>query len=205
MSQITSGIRAVLSLPFAYNVMQSLMGAHKVRKEFVDEFVRPEPGARILDLGCGTAEILSYLPNSVSYYGYDISPQYIAAAKAQYGSRGNFYCRILSASELSELPKFDIVLAIGVLHHLNDDEATHFFALAHSALRSQGRVVTIDPCLADDQHFLARYIIKKDRGQNVRTKSEYTSLASKVFSQSKGILRHRKWIPYTHWIMECLK
>ena len=88
MSQITNGIRAILSVPVIYDTMQNLMGAHKARQELVTKFIRPEPGFKILDIGCGTAEILQYIPNSVEYWGYDINANYIATAKAKYSTLG---------------------------------------------------------------------------------------------------------------------
>ncbi|HRN82837.1 MAG TPA: class I SAM-dependent methyltransferase [Nitrosomonas europaea] len=203
MAQITSGIRAMLSVPVIYDALQNVMGARRVRRELVDEFIRPDAGCRVLDLGCGTADILKFLPNTIEYWGYDISPEYIDAAKATFGTRGHFGCGLLSETDLANLPKFDRVLAIGVLHHLNDEEVQEFFALAKQALNSSGRVVTIDPCLVAEQNPIARFLILRDRGQNVRCSQGYTSLAQENFENVKGTLRHRSWIPYTHWIMEC--
>lgn len=205
MAQITDGIRAILSSPVIYDALQNIMGAHKVRQELVNEFIRPEDGCRILDLGCGTAKILRYIPSTVEYWGYDMSPDYIAAAKAEYGNRGHFQCGLLSEADLNKLPKFDRVLALGVLHHLDDDVAEDFFTLAKQALNPAGRVVTIDPCLAAGQSPIARFLILRDRGQNVRDAHGYTSLAQDTFANVTGTLRHRAWIPYTHWIMECAK
>lgn len=205
MSQITSGMRAALSSPVIYNIFQNIMGARKVRQELLDEFIRPEAGSRILDLGCGTAEILKFLPDTVEYWGYDINPEYIASAKAEYGTRGNFNSGLLDKSATADLPEFDLVLALGVLHHLDSDEARAFFSLAKHVLRENGRMITVDPCLVENQNPVARYLIMKDRGQNVRDANQYSSLATGAFLQTKGTLRHRKWIPYTHWIMECRK
>ena len=64
-------------------------------------------------------------------------------------------------------------------------------------------MITIDPCIAAGQNPIARYLIFHDRGQSVRDSDGYQALASKVFSRVNGTLRHRRWIPYTHWIMEC--
>lgn len=205
MGQVTSGIRAVLSLPIVYDSLQRLMGASEVRRQLVDEFIRPHSGCRILDVGCGTAEILEFLPRDIEYWGYDISPDYIRAAKDRYGGRGHFNFGPLNEDAIASLPKFNIVLALGALHHLDDEEARRFFVLAHEALHPGGRVITIDPCLASGQNPIARYLIKKDRGQNVRESSAYALLARGVFSDVRGSLRHRHWIPYTHWIMECAK
>ena len=89
MTQITTGLRAVLSSPKVYDFLQMVMGAHSARWELVHEHVRPVSGCRILDVGCGTARILDYLPN-VEYHGFDLSQRYIDDATQRYGARGHF-------------------------------------------------------------------------------------------------------------------
>ncbi len=180
-----------------------MVGAKQARRDLVNTFIRPSLQSRILDIGCGTAQILPYLPANVEYWGFDISREYIEAAKSHFGARGHFSCGQLDRAALEKLPKFDVVLAIGVLHHLDDDVAENIFALAREALGKDGRVITIDPCLADGQNPIARYLIRHDRGQNVRDADGYRALARQVFPKVIGTLRHRSWIPYTHWIMEC--
>ena len=76
----------------------------------------------ILDVGCGPADILAYLPN-VDYWGFDISEAYIERAGNAFGTRGHFNCKQLQVDDLDELPKFDVVLAIGLLHHIDDQVA----------------------------------------------------------------------------------
>lgn len=205
MSQITNGIRSILSYPTIYNIVQNMMGSHKVRQELVEDFIRPKKESYILDIGCGTAEILHYLPNEIEYWGYDISIDYISSAKAKYGLRGNFNCGLFDEVAIMDLPKFDIILALGVLHHLDDNDVYSFFRLAKKALNIGGRIVTIDPCLTQNQNPIAKFIISKDRGQNVRECEKYQLLANDSFSEVVGVLKHRKFIPYTHWIMECYK
>ena len=87
MSQITTGIRSILSKPSVYDFMQNIMGAQSFREKFVSLYVKPNAGSRVLDLDCGTADILNFLPN-VDYYGYDISKEYIESARRRFGSRG---------------------------------------------------------------------------------------------------------------------
>lgn len=203
MSQITHGILSTLSHPFVYDSLQSIMGAKRIRRELVHRFIRAQPGQRILDIGCGTADILSFLPAGVEYWGYDISPEYIEAARARFGDRGHFQCKHLDLEEITRLPRFDVVLAIGLLHHLGNTEAMEVFRLARGALQDGGRMVTFDGCLVPGQNPIARFLILRDRGQNVRTPDEYRDLARGSFSQVEGVLTHQAWIPYTHWTMEC--
>ena len=60
---------------------------------------------------------------------------------------------------LAERDYFDIVLALGVLHHLDDDEALTLFQIARDAMKPGGRLVTIDGVWTDDQSHIAKYLL----------------------------------------------
>jgi SAM-dependent methyltransferase len=179
------------------------MGGRAARTEYARDVIRASPQSRVLDLGCGTAQVLAFLPEGIDYWGYDISADYIHAAERRYGPRGHFVCGTPTETALADALPFDTVLATGVLHHLNDDEVGTFMKLARIALKPDGRFVSIDPVWADGQHPVARFLISKDRGRHVRDSAGYTALARREFSEVKGRIRHRAWLPYTHWIMEC--
>ncbi len=141
-------------------------GNHYAR--FVDDYLRPEAGQRILDIGCGPAAILEYLPD-VEYVGVDISPKYIDFARRRYGNRGQFHCRRVCETSLNEWGTFDLVIAHGIVHHLDDNEASHLFQLAITALNHPGRLVTLDGCFVEGQSRVARQLLVWDRGQHVAT------------------------------------
>lgn len=204
MSQVTNGVRSILSMHWAYSLFQNIMGAKAGRKNFVDNFVRPFDGANLLDIGCGPAEIIDFLPD-VNYFGFDISKNYIDRAISKWGARGNFFCKALSEQDLENLPRFDLVTAIGVLHHLDDATASYVINLAYQALKPGGRLVTIDPCFTSNQNPVARFLIASDRGQSVRSQSGYTSLVEPYFTACQVEVQHKRWIPYTHCYMSCTK
>ncbi|RJQ68731.1 MAG: class I SAM-dependent methyltransferase [Desulfobacteraceae bacterium] len=204
MAQITQGVRSILSSPAVYSIFQNLMGAHRFRRRFVDDFVRPFVGCTVLDIGCGPADILAYLPE-VNYFGFDISDAYIARANSRFGELGKFQSKALTSTDIEKMPSFDIVLVLGVLHHLDDEVAVGVLRLANQALGPGGRLLTVDPCLELGQNPIARFLIRIDRGQNVRTRTGYTSLASAVFESPRVEVRHNAWIPYTHCFMECTR
>ncbi|VVE79970.1 class I SAM-dependent methyltransferase [Pandoraea sputorum] len=200
MAQITSGVRSILSTPAVYDFVQNLLGAKRGRRDFVAEFVKPTVGQRVLDIGCGTAEILPFLP-CVDYEGFDISAEYINAARARHGERGKFHCRLFTDEDAGSVAPADIVLAVGLLHHLDDIEASTFIELAKRALKPGGRLVTLDPCYDSAQTAAARYLVSKDRGQNVRDAARYEQLTTAHFEVVQCAVRHRRWIPYTHCAM----
>ena len=203
MAQVTTGLRVVLSDARIYQWLQDLLGKHN-RQHLIDQYVRPAPGQLLLDVGCGTGEISRYLPAGVRYVGVDMSPEYIEQAKARHGDRGRFLCTTLAEVDFRRLDPPDIVLAKGLLHHLDDDEAVDLFRRVAAILRPGGRMVTIDPCIVSDAHPVARWIIAHDRGQNVRSPQEYAALAGQAFetvhlTQRNDLLR----LPYNHAILEC--
>lgn len=205
MAQIITGIRSILSHPIIYNAMQSLVGAYQFRAHYTREYIRPFSHAKILDIGCGTGEILNFLPLSVEYYGFDLNKNYIRYAKKKYGHRGTFICNDIN-NQLKDLPQFDIVLAMGLLHHLDDAEVQRLFNLSTSVLKKEGRLITFDGCYIENQSRFAKFMISRDRGQNIRFPEEYKALTQSNFQNVKIAIRHDLLrIPYTHIIMECQK
>jgi SAM-dependent methyltransferase len=202
--QITSGIRSILSNPLIYSAFQRIMGAEKDWSDLATFHIRALEGDSILDIGCGPADILDYLPG-VDYWGFDISDEYVKKAKDKYGSRGRFFSKKLTLSDLENMPSFDLVIASGLLHHLDDQTAQSVFKLAYSALKPSGRMITIDPCYAPEQNIIARFLISKDRGQNVRNREGYEIIAKETFSDVMVSVKHKSWIPYSHCFMECTK
>lgn len=206
MAQITTGFRKVLSRPVFYDAFQQFVGANKQRELYIREYIQPTDQSCVLDIGCGTGEILDFLPASVKYHGYDLSYEYIQAANERYGRRGHWHCASVSDMEVKEYGTFDIVMANGVLHHLEDREVRQLAAAASRALKPGGRFCSFDGCFIDGQNPIARYLISKDRGRNVREPEGYKALVDPYFATVDLVIRHDMLrIPYTHAIMVATK
>ena len=200
-----SAVSVIMSHPAIYSNVTRILRGKKTIQEFVDTYVRPSEGCRILDIGCGPGDILNYLP-PVEYYGFDSDPHYIESAKKRFGSRGNFFCRMVSRDAFSGEANIDIILAMGILHHLDDNEAGQLFELAHHLLKPGGRLITYDGCYTPDQSRAQKFFLDIDRGKFVRNKGEYTLLAQQQFPGVTTTVRPDLLnIPYNIIIMECRK
>ena len=198
MSQKTKGIHSLLSSTFFYSLSQKLMSGTSFRKKIVKKIIAKN-NLKILDIGCGPAEILESLPK-VEYYGYDISQKYINHAKKKYKDRGSFFCKKFSNADLKKLPKFDYVLLLGILHHLSDREIQKLMKMIKKVLVKKGQLITIDPVFTKNQNPIAKFFINVDRGNNVRNKRNYTNLIKKSFKKIKAQIHQQKFIPYTWFV-----
>jgi SAM-dependent methyltransferase len=198
--------RRLLSHPAVYGMFGALIGGRRARRRYVRDFVAPFPGANILDIGCGTANILEALPPTVTYVGYDGDESYIRYARERWPGRGTFRCARVSAMEPPTERPFDIVLAAALLHHLDDEEARQLIATVHASLRPGGHFVTIDNVYVSGQSRLARYIVSRDRGTHIRTPEGYVAIARTRFSDIQvAVLHDLLAIPYTHFVMTCVR
>jgi SAM-dependent methyltransferase len=195
--------RRLLSNSSLYRSLQSRLRGDDTPSRIRDEFLKIAPGQRVLDIGCGPADILAHLPTSVEYHGFDVEPNYIATARARFGNRGSFVVRAVAPNAVDDIGTFDVVMSLAVLHHLTDAEADMLFASAAKVLRPGGRVVTLDCAYVDGQHPIARLLASLDRGRYVRSPDEYVALTQRHFEEAKATVLHDLIaIPYTHCIVE---
>jgi len=204
--QITKGPHIILESPLFYSFFQWMMGSHNKYRMYVTEYLKPFPNCRILDIGCGFAGILEHLPQNVEYVGYDISPAYISYAQKKYGNRATFYNQRVDEMQVQNNNSFDIVLADGLLHHLNDQEAQNLFRIAFRALRDNGFMFTSDPTFIENQGIIPRFISSMDRGKHVRSPDEYKKIAQPSFPHTESYIIHNiSNRPQTGCFLKCYK
>ena len=203
-----SGLRSLLSTSLVYDLFQSVIGGKRARKYVVHNYInnKLKNGSNVLDIGCGTGYVLDYFGTEVNYIGYDLDETYIEYANKKYQGKGKFYCQRVKEMNLAEKDKFDFVMAMGLLHHLNDQESIELFGIAHSVLKEGGHFLTLDGVFTDEQSTASKYILNNDRGKHVRYLNEYKKLASNYFSNVDSEISDEIFrIPYTACILDCQK
>ena len=196
------GLRRLLSLAPFYAGFQNAVGARRAREWFAARALQLPDGARVIDIGCGTADIVDLVPRGVAYAGFDPNAAYVERAARTYAGRPDTVFLHGTAEDAARDARFTgaaLVMCLGVLHHLDDQEAAAVLAFARGALRPDGRLRAIEPAWLPAQGRLSKWIMSLDRGIGIRSAAEWHRLVSRAFpgcqtTPMTGLIR----LPYTH-------
>jgi 2-polyprenyl-3-methyl-5-hydroxy-6-metoxy-1,4-benzoquinol methylase len=191
----------IMGMPLIYKLFQRGIAKSNTFAYLVEEFIQPRFKVWILDVGCGDAKIRKFL-GDVNYIGIDHNPKYIVKARKASGLNDEFH--VADVSEVGQLVtnKFDRVLLIGVLHHLSDAQCQDLIRNCAQLLATNGHLFAFDPALIDDQHPIARFLAKSDRGRFARSPDDYRKLIQEEFASVVVTVRHDLLrIPYSHSII----
>jgi demethylmenaquinone methyltransferase/2-methoxy-6-polyprenyl-1,4-benzoquinol methylase/phosphoethanolamine N-methyltransferase len=116
------------------------MGVNRRNTRMIVEMADIGPGAKVLDVGCGTGNLTvtakGYTGASGAAYGIDASPEMIEVARKKAERRGGGTSFEVGLIEKLPYPdaSFDVVISRLVIHHLPDD-------LKHQGFREIYRVL----------------------------------------------------------------
>ena len=78
-------INQILNHYFFYNLYQDLIGSKHFLCILVNEYIKPQQGQKILELGCGAGNVYAVFPEkNLRYLGVDNSENYIHHAKKKF-------------------------------------------------------------------------------------------------------------------------
>lgn len=195
----------ILQYPIFYRLLQFLGGGQRAQLEILRDIINFNKRFSVVDIGCGPADILGYLPDSVDYWGCDGEAKYIEYAKKKY-NKGKFFVNVFgdTGDSWEGLPSFDYALALGVLHHLDDAEAISLLMFAAKLMKPTACLITHDLVRVPHQNMIARFLNDNDRGKYVRSQQDYLSLAKHVFTDVKQTVRSDLMrLPQDVLVMQC--
>jgi len=194
------GLKGLLRHVPAYVLLQRVVGADRLRYRCIEEI---RPGETVLDVGCGPAYYFPRLPQPVKYHGFDTDAPYIDWATKRFGGENaSFHCGIFDEAAARSLPPTDVVLLLGLLHHLSDEQCTSLLNLTASVLSPGGRVISVDTCFEPTQGRISRWMSENDRGEYVREPAAFEKLAMQSFGEVEGeVLNDATHVPSSYWMM----
>jgi SAM-dependent methyltransferase len=209
MAEDNSGLKSIIRVPAIYNLIQLIAGARMYRARMIQEYIKPFEGCRILDIGCGTGEYVEFLDRYCSryeYFGFDAETRYVAYGKQLFSDRPeiHLYHRVLTAEAVEEFNDFDIALASGVMHHMDDGMVLSLLQMAQNALSPAGRLVTYDPGRFNDMNRIEMFFVNYDRGRNIRSPEDYDRLVAQVFAKRKMYLPSLTYYPCRNVVFDCI-
>jgi SAM-dependent methyltransferase len=102
------------------------------------------------------------------------------------------------------VPPVDVVLLMGLLHHLDDSTAVKLLMTIKRVMKPDGRLVTLDGGYRSGQPAIARIFLDNDRGKYIRDEHGYAKIAGEVFSKVEPVVREDLFhIPYTAVVLVC--
>lgn len=136
------------------------------------------------------------------YYGIDIDPYVIAAARARYKEHPN--ARFISADICSrpfDENYFDEVLLAGTAHHLSDSLFATVLKELHYCLKPGREVHLLDPTLQAKDGWQPKLMRRIDRGRHSRSLDQFLTIIDslKLFEIGKPSFH----TPYGLLIQEC--
>lgn len=133
-------------------------------KELCSSLLPNASRQRILEVGCGTGDLLAHLQPATGL-GIDLSPQMVEQARDKFRLRSNLHFEVAAAEDLNQLGRrFDAVIMCDVLEHVQDVRAA--LAAPKAVLVSGGHflVSTSNPMWALPLWLLEKLRLKMPEG-----------------------------------------
>lgn len=190
-----------------YKLFQYCISRRGTDEIIRDEILKPKNVNDVLDFGCGIGYHANEFLES-NYLGIEPLQGCVDKANLMFSRSGaEFIVGDHNVLRIFPDSSYDVVMAIGVLHHIDDLIFHEFLKESLRILRPGGRLTTFDPVLHDQQSLLSRWVVRRDRGQWVRKEGEYLSTVSTYFGQNMNSKIYSKLlrIPYDHIAIEAIK
>lgn len=146
-------------------------GLYRRRRALLERWGVLEGEPSVLDIGCGIGQYASLTDGR--YLGIDLNCPYVEHARRRRGD-GRHVFRCVDAAELvAEGERFDLVLMVDFLHHL--DVPAVLSVLTTAGELAAGHVVALEP-VTEQENRVGRWFIDHDRGEHMRPHAELLEL-----------------------------
>lgn len=158
--------------PGVYDFIQIIVTGNFYKK--ISSAINFLNGRKVLDIGCGTGTLVSYLKPSL-YMGLDINSNFIKYANKKYPS---YSFKVFDLTK-DNFPKknFDYLFIMNVLHHLTDEQVRSLFKKIKK-FRDFKEFIIIE---SKPKSIVGKILSKFDAGSNFRGFNKVQLMVEKEF------------------------
>jgi len=182
MNSLVSTGHKILSNRYAYSTYQFCVGGTSYRNRVLKAILEEHHPRGLTDLGCGPGPTLKVLPKETGFTGVDLSAEYLTLARKKRKNANLILENVINPKWLKKVPPedFDLVLSMGLFHHLSDVEMLRMEVDIFSRLPAGTLIKSVDPTLLGNSTPIAQWFAKNDRGKFVRTPEKLASFFEAV-------------------------
>lgn len=171
----------------------------------VAEKIHENNALKVLDIGCGTGNLINKLDKHIQYTGMDQSIEMLLIAKKKFPNANFRLGNFLDEPFVNN--KFDMIISTFAFHHLNTFEKEKAVNLLLKYLKPNGRIVIADLMFLNEKDRIEKkeYFINKGREDlwNIVEDEYYTHIERiKKYSELLGChVKYKHLVNFT-WIIE---
>ena len=149
-------MKRILEYPQIYNFYQFLIGSHSYLKNYKSKFLKLENGMKILDVGCGTSNILRFIDEKVEYFGVDCSKKYIDYCLKNFPEHRFINQSICKNLDIDE--NFDVIISKGVLAALSDVQLSEMLEVIVDLAKKNTKIILSDMNYKEEACWLQKFL-----------------------------------------------
>jgi 2-polyprenyl-3-methyl-5-hydroxy-6-metoxy-1,4-benzoquinol methylase len=178
-------LKDILDYPLVWYLFRTILdltfGVDRKRKLLLEKWGIRGFEMSVLDVGCGIGQFSDITKGE--YLGVDLNRDFVLRA-SKVNSAANVKFRCVNVKDLSlEGKKFEVVLLIGILHHLDESTSRSLLSLLKDVTEQYLVVMEV---IQEQTNFLGRWIKDNDRGEFVRRHQElFTMIAEEGYKAER--------------------
>jgi SAM-dependent methyltransferase len=166
--------KKITNIPFIWSIAQNFVGANQWKAALYPSVF--ENKGTLMDFGCSIGNETEVFLD-FDYYGIDIDPHAIAAAKDRFNGYPHvrFFCTDIIKDGFKE-DFFDHILFATAGHHLTDEQLAKIIEILLINLKPGGRLHFFDIIRQRKDKWSTQLLSLVDQGKYIRTQEKYEEI-----------------------------
>lgn len=178
------------------------------KHRFIRERYEGQP--LVLEVGCSAGNVSALFQEiPCEFLGIDIDDAVIRFAKRRFSA---FKHMAFKTENLMNIDRsdasFDLIIFIGMCHHVEDRELTKLLQKAGTLLNPDGKIIVADLIIGEKSSWLEKFLLRADAGDFIRTQASLREIVAhttglRIVSQENDAIRMSliRWPQLTQFVI----